>query len=112
MSTFTGMPDFIGDTGANAVCTMSPGGPGRLIDCLKCADCGWSVMPGYTAKPYTSSNTSSTRRLVAIDAASRLASQILNRNALEVELSAFCDGYGKAVVSAILQQLSHVKTSK
>lgn len=37
--TFTGTPDFIG----GPVVTMSPGGPGKLIDCDKCAVCGWSV---------------------------------------------------------------------
>jgi len=35
-----GMPDFIGDTEAT---TFSAGGPGKLIDCMKCEDCGWSV---------------------------------------------------------------------
>ena len=24
----------------------SPGGPGRLVDCLKCAECGWSTSAG------------------------------------------------------------------
>lgn len=38
--TTTGVPDFIGTT---HVCTVSPGGPGKLIDCLKCSECGWSV---------------------------------------------------------------------
>lgn len=37
--TFTGIEDFHGAE----IVTMSPGGPGRLIDCKKCADCGWSV---------------------------------------------------------------------
>jgi len=32
-----GAPD-LGD-----VVTISPGGPGRVIECLKCAACGWSV---------------------------------------------------------------------
>lgn len=27
----------------NAIVTMSPGGPGKLIDCLKCPQCGWSM---------------------------------------------------------------------
>lgn len=35
-----GRPDFPGD--AHGV-TMSPGGPGKLIECLKCEVCGWSV---------------------------------------------------------------------
>lgn len=28
------------------VFTMSPGGPGQLIECLKCQRCGWSVTGG------------------------------------------------------------------
>ena len=40
-STFnSGMPDFPGDKN---VVTLSPGGPGKLIDCLKCSNCGWSM---------------------------------------------------------------------
>lgn len=42
--TYTGIPDFIGGD----VVTMSPGGPGRLIDCLKCVECGWSVTASKT----------------------------------------------------------------
>ena len=38
--TLMGIPDFIG---CNEVVTMSPGGPGKLIDCMKCSSCGWSV---------------------------------------------------------------------
>lgn len=38
--TVTGSPDFVGD---DAVVTLSPGGPGRMVDCLKCENCGWSV---------------------------------------------------------------------
>lgn len=37
--TLTGMPDFIG----GECCTVSPGGPGKLIECLKCPECGWST---------------------------------------------------------------------
>jgi hypothetical protein len=37
--TFTGSPDFTG----GPVVTMSPGGTGRMIDCMKCKGCGWSV---------------------------------------------------------------------
>lgn len=37
--TFYGSPDFIG----GEVCTVSPGGPGKLIECSKCPECGWSV---------------------------------------------------------------------
>lgn len=36
--TYTGTPDFPG----GEVVTMSPGGPGRLINCLKCPGCGYS----------------------------------------------------------------------
>lgn len=35
-----GTPDFPGD---NSCVTVSPGGPGRLIDCMKCEACGWSM---------------------------------------------------------------------
>jgi hypothetical protein len=38
--TFTGMPDFPGD---KYPVTLSPGGPGKLIECIKCTMCGWSV---------------------------------------------------------------------
>jgi hypothetical protein len=38
--TWGGIPDFMGST---EVCTVSPGGPGKLIDCLKCPACGWSM---------------------------------------------------------------------
>ena len=38
--TYTGTPDFPGDT---QCITMSPGGPGKIVDCLKCDQCGWSV---------------------------------------------------------------------
>lgn len=37
--TYGGSPDFPGGT----VVTMSPEGPGKLIDCLKCEKCGHSV---------------------------------------------------------------------
>jgi len=33
----SGLPDLGGD-----IVTMSPGGPGTLIDCMKCPSCGWS----------------------------------------------------------------------
>lgn len=39
--TYTGMPDFPG----KEVVTISPGGPGQLVDCLKCRQCGHSVTP-------------------------------------------------------------------
>ena len=38
-NTLVGIPDFIG----GEVCTVSPGGPGTLISCLKCEQCGWSI---------------------------------------------------------------------
>ena len=38
--TLVGIPDFPGDDHA---VTLSPGGPGRLVDCMKCDRCGWSV---------------------------------------------------------------------
>ena len=34
-----GIPDF---PGQDTCITMSPGGPGRVIDCMKCETCGWS----------------------------------------------------------------------
>jgi len=37
--TMVGTPDFVG----GEVCTVSPGGTGKLIDCMKCVNCGWSV---------------------------------------------------------------------
>lgn len=37
--TAVGTPDFAG----GAVVTMSPGGSGKMIDCRKCSECGWSV---------------------------------------------------------------------
>lgn len=44
VSTFTaGLPDFPGDKRG---ITMSPGGPGSLVDCMKCRNCGWSVSRG------------------------------------------------------------------
>lgn len=44
--TYTGSPDFPGDTHAT---TISAGGPGRLTDCMKCEDCGWSVTTNTVA---------------------------------------------------------------
>ena len=35
-----GIPDFAGD---DFVCTVSPSGKAKLIECLKCPACGWSV---------------------------------------------------------------------
>lgn len=40
--TVTGVPDFHG----KEVVTLSPGGQGVLIDCMKCPQCGWSVTVG------------------------------------------------------------------
>lgn len=37
--TFTGLPDFFD----GVVCTISPGGSGKIIECKKCPECGWSV---------------------------------------------------------------------
>jgi len=37
-----GLPDFIGDLD-NMIRTVSPGGPGKLIDCRKCPKCGYSI---------------------------------------------------------------------
>ena len=35
--------DFPGDELGSAGQTMNYGGPGKLIGCMKCAACGWSV---------------------------------------------------------------------
>jgi len=40
--TLTGVPDFPG----GAVATVSPGGPGRLVPCMKCQKCGHSLSVG------------------------------------------------------------------
>lgn len=37
-----GVGDFIGDKNAK-ICTMYHGGPGKVIDCVKCPECGHSV---------------------------------------------------------------------
>ena len=39
----TGMPDFPHD---NHAVTLSAGGPGYLMACLKCNACGYSRTPG------------------------------------------------------------------
>lgn len=39
--TWAGTPDDLG----GGVVTMASGGPGRLVPCLKCVSCGWSVTP-------------------------------------------------------------------
>jgi hypothetical protein len=36
----SGIPDFIGD---KYPVTVSPDGTAKLISCLKCKNCGWSV---------------------------------------------------------------------
>ena len=40
-STLVGEPDDMG-----GCVTVSPGGPGKLVPCMKCAECGWSVTVG------------------------------------------------------------------
>lgn len=37
--TYTGIADFPG----SEIVTMSPGGGGKLVDCLKCSKCGHSI---------------------------------------------------------------------
>jgi hypothetical protein len=39
----SGMPDFPGDKPFSEGQTLSVGGPGELIDVLKCPECGYSV---------------------------------------------------------------------
>lgn len=46
--TYTGTPDFPG----KEVVTLSPRGPGRLVDCLKCRQCGWSVTPNEPVRNF------------------------------------------------------------
>lgn len=46
--TVTGSPDFPGDRRG---VTLSVGGPGVLIDCLKCPSCGWSMTHPKNAQP-------------------------------------------------------------
>ena len=43
-STLVGEPDDIGEC-----VTVSPGGQGKLVPCMKCAECGWSVTVGEKA---------------------------------------------------------------
>lgn len=40
MQTFRGIGDFHDD---DEVMTISPGGPGKMVDCLKCPECGRSA---------------------------------------------------------------------
>lgn len=40
--TWVGTPEFPGEW---QCVTMSPGGSGKLIACMKCEECGWSVTP-------------------------------------------------------------------
>jgi len=35
-----GVPDF---PGSDTVVTMSAGGSGKIVECRKCPECGWSV---------------------------------------------------------------------
>lgn len=50
--TYTGLPDF----NDKEVVTLSPGGTGRLVECMKCAVCGWSVMPNALAQVHVDSS--------------------------------------------------------
>ena len=45
--TYSGNPDFPG----GEVVTVSPGGPGRIIACMKCAACGHSETPNRPSQP-------------------------------------------------------------
>ena len=40
LQAWTGIPDFHGDKDC---VTLSQGGSGKLIDCVKCEKCGWSM---------------------------------------------------------------------
>lgn len=76
-----------------------------MIDCLKCMDCGWSVTPGQTHEPEIESHVASTRRLVAIDTAARLAARILKPTERSAPEPFYTDGPGEAIFSAMTQQL-------
>jgi hypothetical protein len=39
----SGYPDFPGD---NHAVTVSPSGRAKLVSCIKCVECGWSVTGG------------------------------------------------------------------
>ena len=41
-NTLVGSPDFPGDTGSEAGCTVSASGPAVLVPCWKCRSCGYS----------------------------------------------------------------------
>lgn len=41
----SGLPDFPGDSSMIGQ-TMVVGGPGKLVTCLKCPECGHSILPG------------------------------------------------------------------
>lgn len=43
LSGWSGRPDFPGQEGSEAGCTMHEGGIGRIVNCLKCPACGFSV---------------------------------------------------------------------
>lgn len=45
--TWAGQPEWEGDT----IYTMSPSGPGRMIDCMKCEKCGYSVTTPQSNSP-------------------------------------------------------------
>ena len=40
--TYRRSADFVGDFPGRGV-TMSAGGPGKIVECLKCPECGWST---------------------------------------------------------------------
>ena len=45
-----GLPDFPGQTDIEGQ-TLSPGGPGRLVDVRTCPDCGYSVSGSVAGLP-------------------------------------------------------------
>jgi ssDNA-binding Zn-finger/Zn-ribbon topoisomerase 1 len=53
-NTLRGIPDFIG----KEVCTISPGGSGKLISCHKCPNCGKSFYIKEKTNDRTNSITS------------------------------------------------------
>ena len=72
--TYTGSEDFPGGD----VVTMSPGGPGRMIECMKCDTCGHSV--SSTAKePEPAAADLHARQITYLQAQAHVLRQALER---------------------------------
>jgi hypothetical protein len=68
-----GMPDFIGqDPNDHRGQTMSAGGPGKVVEVMKCEECGWSYMEGnLDEEPKSYNNESSWCMCTVIDKVAR-----------------------------------------